>query len=117
MTLDIGAFPILSVITFLPLAGALVIAIIPRANLGAIRGTALLFSLAAWVVSLWLVVGYLPGRETGAGMAFQYVEQLDWIPLFGIQYKLGVDGLSVAMVVLTTTLTWISILASLPAMM
>jgi NADH-quinone oxidoreductase subunit M len=112
VTVDIGAFPILSVITFLPLAGALVIAIIPRANLGAIRGTALLFSLAAWVVSLWLVVGYLPGRETGAGMAFQYVEQLDWIPLFGIQYKLGVDGLSVAMVVLTTTLTWISILAS-----
>ena len=112
MTVDIGAFPILSVITFLPLVGALVIALIPRANVGAIRGTALLFSLAAWVVSLWLVVGYLPGRETGAGMAFQYVEQLDWIPLFGIQYKLGVDGLSVAMVALTTTLTWISILAS-----
>jgi NADH-quinone oxidoreductase subunit M len=40
------------------------------------------------------------------------VEQVNWIPLFGIQYKLGVDGLSVALVVLTTTLTWISILAS-----
>jgi NADH-quinone oxidoreductase subunit M len=112
MTIDVGAVPILSIITFLPLAGALVIALIPRGNLGAIRGTALLFSLAAWVVSLLLLVGYLPGRETGAGMTFQYVEQLDWIPLFGIQYKLGVDGLSVAMVVLTTTLTWISILAS-----
>jgi NADH-quinone oxidoreductase subunit M len=112
VTIDIGAFPILSVITFLPLVGALVIAIIPRANLGAIRGTALLTALATWVVSLWLILGYLPGRETGAGMAFQYVEQIDWIPLFGIQYKLGVDGLSVAMVALTTTLTWISILAS-----
>jgi NADH-quinone oxidoreductase subunit M len=112
VTLDIGAFPILSVITFLPLAGALVIALIPRGNVGAIRWTALLVALATWVVSLWLVVGYLPGRETGAAMAFQYVEQVDWIPLFGIQYKLGVDGLSVALVVLTTTLTWISILAS-----
>ena len=110
--MNIGDFPILSVITFLPLGGALVVALIPRRNVAAIRGAALAFSLAAWVVSLWLLLGYLPGRVTGAGMAFQYVEQLDWIPLFGIQYKLGVDGLSVAMVVLTTTLTWISILAS-----
>ena len=39
-------------------------------------------------------------------------EAFDWIPAFGIQYKLGVDGLSLALVVLTTTLTWISILAS-----
>ncbi len=57
-----------------------------------------------------------PARATtpagAAGTGFQYVETLDWIPLFGIQYKVGVDGLSVAMVVLTTTLTWISILAS-----
>jgi NADH-quinone oxidoreductase subunit M len=73
---------------------------------------ALLTALATWIVSLWLILGFLPGRETGTTMAFQYVEQLDWIPLFGIQYKLGVDGLSVAMVALTTTLTWISILAS-----
>jgi NADH-quinone oxidoreductase subunit M len=110
--MNIGDFPILSVITFLPLVGALVVALIPRRNVGAIRAVALAFSLAAWVVSLWLLLGYLPGRDTGTGLAFQYVEQLDWIPLFGIQYKLGVDGLSVAMVVLTTTLTWISILAS-----
>ncbi len=43
---------------------------------------------------------------------FQFKEAADWIPSFGIQYKLGVDGLSVLMVVLTTTLSWISILAS-----
>jgi len=43
---------------------------------------------------------------------FQFTEAADWIPSFGIQYKLGVDGLSVLMVVLTTTLSWISILAS-----
>ncbi len=110
--MSIGDFPILSVITFLPLVGALVIALIPRRNVAAIRGAALVFALAAWVASLWLLLGYLPGRDTGPGLAFQFVEQLDWIPLFGIQYKLGVDGLSVAMVVLTTTLTWISILAS-----
>ena len=43
---------------------------------------------------------------------FQLKEQADWVPAFGIQYKLGVDGISMALVVLTTTLTWISILAS-----
>jgi NADH-quinone oxidoreductase subunit M len=108
---DIGRFPLLSLITFLPLAGALVIVLIPRARVGAIRWTALGFSLAAWIASLWLVIGFLPDRPT-AGHAFQFVEEASWIPLFGIEYKLGVDGLSVAMVVLTTTLTWVSILAS-----
>ena len=60
-----------------------------------------------WVVSLFLLLGYLPDRA-----GFQFVETVDWIPIFGIQYKLGADGLSVALVVLTTTLSWISILAS-----
>ncbi len=109
--LDVGQVPLLSLITFLPLAGALVIALIPRARVDAIRWTSLGFALAAWVASLWLVVGFLPDRPT-AGNAFQFVEETSWIPLFGIKYKLGVDGLSVAMVVLTTTLTWVSILAS-----
>jgi NADH-quinone oxidoreductase subunit M len=99
-------FGILTVVTFLPLLGALVVAILPTSWT---RPTALGFALATWVVSLLLLVGYLPGRE---GAQFQYVEAADWIPIFGIQYKLGVDGLSAALVVLTTTLTWICILAS-----
>src|SRR5206468_53770 len=47
-----------------------------------------------------------------AARPFQLVEAINWIPVFGIQYKVGVDGLSLVLVVLTTTLTWISILAS-----
>jgi len=72
---DISSFPILSLIIFLPLAGALVIALIPRRNLAAIRGTALLFALATWVASLWLVLGFLPGRDIVASAAgsFQFV--------------------------------------------
>ncbi|MGK2850577.1 MAG: complex I subunit 4 family protein [Candidatus Limnocylindrales bacterium] len=102
----IGDLPILSIITFLPLVGALVVAILPSTMT---RQTALGFALLTWVVSLFLLIGYLPGRE---GASFQYVETADWIPLFGIQYKLGVDGLGVALVVLTTTMSWIAILAS-----
>jgi NADH-quinone oxidoreductase subunit M len=96
--------PMLTLVTFLPLAGALVIALLPRS---AARPAALLTALATWVVSLALLVVFEPG-----GAEFQFLETIDWIPLFGIQYKLGIDGLSLVLVVLTTTLTWISILAS-----
>jgi NADH-quinone oxidoreductase subunit M len=98
--------PILTIITFLPLAGALVVAVLPTSWT---RPVALAFALATWAVSLLLLVGYDPQR---AGAQFQFVEAADWIPVFGIQYKLGADGLSAALVVLTTTLTWICILAS-----
>jgi NADH-quinone oxidoreductase subunit M len=102
--MDLSATPILSIVTFLPLLGAIVVAILPATMA---RPVALAFALLAWVVSLVMLVGYVPGDP-----GFQLGEELDWIPLFGIQYKLGLDGMSAALVVLTTTLTWICILAS-----
>jgi NADH-quinone oxidoreductase subunit M len=105
--MNVSDFPIVSLITFLPLVGAIVIAFLPGGRPDLARWTALGFALAAWVASLILLVGFTPGRP-----GFEFVEQQAWIPLFGIRYKVGVDGLSMAMVVLTTTLTWISILAS-----
>ena len=105
--MNVSDFPIVSLITFLPLAGAIVVAFLPGSRPNLARYTALGFALAAWVASLILLVGFTPGRP-----GFEYIDQQAWVPLFGIQYKVGVDGLSMAMVVLTTTLTWISILAS-----
>ncbi|MGE5414403.1 MAG: NADH-quinone oxidoreductase subunit M [Syntrophomonadaceae bacterium] len=105
--MDISSVPILTIIVFLPLLGAIVVALIPRSSDRAIRATAAGFALADWVVSLFLLVGFAPAHP-----GFQYIEVADWIPIFGIQYKMGVDGLSTVLVVLTTTLTWISILAS-----
>jgi len=102
----VSSIPILTIVTFLPLAGALAVALLPRSLA---RPVALAAALLAWVASLMLLVGFVP---TPVAHRFQFVEVADWIPLFGIQYKLGVDGLSVVLVVLTTTLTWISILAS-----
>ncbi len=101
--MNVSGIPILSIVTFLPLLGAVLVAALPR---GAARPVALGTALLTWVVSLILLIGYVPRPD------FQFVETLDWIPLFGIQYKLGVDGLSLILVVLTTTLMWISILAS-----
>jgi NADH-quinone oxidoreductase subunit M len=96
--------PILTEITFAPLVGALVIAFMPARYA---RPLALATALVAWGLSLAAAVTF---SATATG--FQDVEAYSWIPTFGIQYKLGVDGLSLALVVLTTTLTWISILAS-----
>ncbi len=107
MHIDLAGIPIISIVVFLPLAGALLIAFVPRRFERAVKALALLTALAAWVVSLVILVAYLPSIG-----GFQFGETADWIPAFGIQYKVGVDGLSVALVVLTTTLTWISILAS-----
>ncbi len=99
--------PILSVVTFLPLVGAIVIAFFPAR---AARGLGLATALLTWLFSLMLAVGFSATPERGG--LFQYVEEASWIPLFGIEYKLGVDGLSLVLVLLTTTLTWVSILAS-----
>ena len=83
--MDISTIPILSIVAFLPLVGAIAVAILPAS---AARGVALGFALLTFIVSLFLLIGYLPGR-----VAFQFVETLDWIPVFGIQYKVGADCL------------------------
>ncbi|MCI0583209.1 MAG: hypothetical protein L0227_10025, partial [Chloroflexi bacterium] len=95
---------LLSAVVFAPLVGAVVIGLAP---VRWARLLALATALLTWAISLWVAVVF-----DGGIAGFQLVEERDWIPLFGIEYKLGVDGLSLVLVVLTTTLTWISILAS-----
>ena len=93
----------LTIVTFLPLVGAVVIGFSP---VRWARQLALGTALATWVVSLLIAASMAPAS------GFQFVVAREWIGAFGIQYKVGIDGLSLALVVLTTTLTWISILAS-----
>jgi len=102
------AIGLLTAVVFLPLVGAVVIGVAP---VRWARILALVTALATWVVSL-VVAGAFNAGATPAGGGFQLVEEIPWIPIFGIEYKLGIDGLSLALVLLTTTLTWISILAS-----
>jgi NADH-quinone oxidoreductase subunit M len=105
--IDIGQLDILSILIFTPLIGALVLAFIPSSNVNAIRNAALLISGLAFLISLLLALAF---DKEQAG--FQFVQQADWISFFGIQYKVGVDGISLVLVLLTTLLTMISILAS-----
>jgi len=111
--IGLAGIPILSLIILTPLVGALLLAFIPGQNLRAIRWTALGIALVAFVLSLVAVLGFDASQPVQPdGSIYQFAEQQPWIPFFGINYQLGMDGISLLLVVLTTTLTWISILAS-----
>jgi NADH-quinone oxidoreductase subunit M len=98
-------YPLLSIVIFLPLFGALVIAAIPRENDGAIKGSAIFFSIVTFLVSL------LIWRHFKDVVGFQMVERLPWVD-GGIEYAIGVDGISLLLVMLTTFLTPLTLLSS-----
>jgi NADH-quinone oxidoreductase subunit M len=98
--------PILTLVVFTPLLGVLALAFVPGTAHRAIRWIALLAALASLAFSL-VLLGYDP-----AGPEFQYVEDLPWIEAFGMRYTLGVDGLSLVLVLLTTVLAVVSIFYS-----
>jgi len=101
-----SGLPILSLVVFVPLLGVLALLFVPGGNHRAIRWIALLTALASFGFSLALL-----GYQT-SGAEFQYREDLSWIPAFGMRYTLGVDGLSVVLVLLTTVLSVVSIFYS-----
>jgi NADH-quinone oxidoreductase subunit M len=103
----LDGLPLVTLVTFLPLLGAIAVAFTPAARPNAARYTALAFALLTWAVSLAMLA-----RFVATAPGFQFTESYTWIPAFGINYTVGVDGLSMVLVVLTTTLSWISILAS-----
>jgi len=108
--MNAAGFPLLSLITWLPLVGGAVILSV-RGDEETIasnaRWTALWTTLIVLVLSLVLWVEFDP---TDAG--FQFVESVPWLSDYGLGYKMGVDGISVMFVLLSTALTPICILAS-----
>jgi NADH-quinone oxidoreductase subunit M len=99
---------LLSIITFLPTVAAVILALFLRGDDAAARRNArwlaLLATTATFLASLFLIAGFDPA-DTG----FQFVEERDWI--FGLTYRMGVDGISIAFVMLTTFLMPITIAA------
>ena len=99
-------WPILSLVVFTPLIGVAILLLIPGDNHRAIRWIALLTALASFGFSLALI-SYNP-----AGAEFQFREDVSWIPAFGMRYTVGVDGLSLVLVLMTTVLSVVSIFYS-----
>src|SRR5438270_10317417 len=98
---------ILSITLWLPIAAAVIIAFFPKTAANAIKGFGLLAALATFVASLGILNGF---KEGVAG--FQLTESLAWIPQWGIRYGLGVDGISLWLILLTTLLTPVVFLSS-----
>ena len=99
--------PWLTILGVVPLVGALVLLVLPRDNVRLIKQAALVFSLAALVLTV--VMGLQFDADSTA--AFQFVENYPWIPAFGISYAVGVDGIGLVLVALATTLVPVTILA------
>jgi NADH-quinone oxidoreductase subunit M len=98
---------LLSIVLFTPLAGLLVLLFLPATNKTLVKVWANVSAIAGFLVSLPLVFRFDRSRE-----GFQFVEKFDWIPSLGVQYYLGLDGISLLLVMLTTLLGAVAVLCS-----
>ncbi|HET9883839.1 MAG TPA: NADH-quinone oxidoreductase subunit M [Candidatus Binatia bacterium] len=97
----------ISLLLLLPLIGALVLLLVPRQQRQTLLTLALLSSIAAFIWSLRLFQAFDPGAGE-----MQFVERISWMPAFGIGYIVGIDGISLFLVLLTTFLMPLAIVAS-----
>ncbi len=95
-----SGYPVLSTLIFLPVAGSLLLLLIKRNQEGLIRWIALLTAIIEFLLSLPLFTGF---DKTTHNM--QFIERYEWIPSWGITYYLGIDGISVLFVLLSTLIT------------
>src|SRR3989338_637028 len=100
-------FGTLSSLLGIPLAGMLTILCVPKAAVRLIRGIAILATGLTCAISLHLLRSFDPSVT-----ALQFVERAAWIPPLNISYHLGVDGISLPMVLLTTVLALLACIGS-----
>ena len=104
---------ILTLMTFLPLLGALVIVCLPKGNDNAVRGVAAVASFLPVLLAVRLWFAY---DRTVAGVnvanQFQFVEQYSWIPSINVEYFMGADGISMPMLLLTALLSFLAVIGS-----
>ena len=104
------SFPYLSTILFLPVIGIIVIALLPKPEQKTIKIIALIFALASFALSI--AVFCLFDRSAGAIGYMQFEEKLSWISAINAFYHVGVDGLSLPLVILMTFLGVLAVLVS-----
>ncbi|MDP9019526.1 MAG: NADH-quinone oxidoreductase subunit M [Actinomycetota bacterium] len=105
---DLG-FPLLSALIVVPALGALAVALVPRGNDALVRGVGVATTLVVAGLSVWLLAAFDAGDA-----GFQLRENYTWIADFGIAWNLGVDGISLFLVVLTALLFPIAVVGVRP---
>jgi NADH-quinone oxidoreductase subunit M len=98
---------VLTYMTFIPVAGAVLVLALPGGNYKLIRWVSAAATVPPLLMAIWLFNNF---DRSKAG--FQFVEHYDWIPAYNISYIMGVDGLSISMVLLTALLSFLCIFAS-----
>ncbi len=93
----------ISIATFLPLLGAVVIALVPREKDRLVRGLGIVFTAAAMLVALALALDF----DYGSGAALQFEVNTRWIPAIDARYHVGIDGISLPLWVLTFVLSFL----------
>jgi NADH-quinone oxidoreductase subunit M len=101
------SYPILTSLYLLPLLAVLVLFALPARRVVAIKIVSLCFSVAALALSLWVFAGY--DRASGG---LQLVERAPWLPALGVSYFVGVNGISVTLLLLTGLIITAGVLAS-----
>ncbi len=106
MTNSLG-FPILSTLIFLPVVGAALLLLIPRSRENFIKVLTLVFSVIIFIISLPLFTNFDKSTHL-----MQFVERHQWIPAWNINYSLGLDGISILFVLLSTLVIILCVLIS-----
>ena len=99
--------PILSIITFIPAVGALLLTLLRNADRRLVYRTAILFSFIPFALTLWVL-----GSFDSTATELQFAERHSWIPSIGAEYFLGIDGLGLLSLLLTGIVMLLAILAS-----
>ncbi|MEW6457047.1 MAG: NADH-quinone oxidoreductase subunit M [Acidobacteriota bacterium] len=105
--MDFQNLPLLTIITFFPVFGILILLFVQREKEKEIKWIANIVAGLNFLISLLLLLYFDPSLS---GM--QFVEKVSWIPAIGVQYFMGIDGISLLLVLLTTLLSFISVLCS-----
>ncbi|MDA8122095.1 MAG: NADH-quinone oxidoreductase subunit M [Deltaproteobacteria bacterium] len=101
---------LLTALIFLPLAGALLLIFLPKENPRLVKNVTFLVTLVEFLLSLPVVFGF-----DGSVAGMQFVEKIPWLPAYGISYHIGVDGISLWLLILTTFMMPITILSTYAA--
>ncbi len=114
---DGGGLPWLSIVTFAPLLGAMALLFVPKEQTSVHRNGALIISLGVFLLSLNILFGFDPSTAPVEGpFTFQMMEgPIPWVEAVGISYFMGLDGISLWLVMLTTFLMPIAILSTYDA--
>jgi len=107
MDMNIGGIPILTFLIFFPLAGIFILLFMPSTNQKWVKWTANIITALEFLFSLLLLSGF---NSTAEGM--QFLERASWIKALNIQYLVGIDGISLLLILLTTLLTFLATLSS-----